>query len=112
MESILGSDPLAFLLFTGVIGGWLAYMTGNAIAGTWRPQWQVIPYTILLGVADRFFHYALFGGQLLSVSGFIIDTAILVVIGLLAFRATQARKMVAQYPWLYDRAGLLGWRTK
>ncbi|GAA0567860.1 DUF6867 family protein [Caenispirillum bisanense] len=112
MESILGSDPLAFLLFTCVVGGWLAYMTGNAIAATWRPQWQVVPYTILLGVAERFFQYALFGGDLLSVTGFIIDTAILIAIGLLAYRATQARKMVAQYPWLYDRAGLLGWRTK
>ncbi|MCA1939465.1 MAG: hypothetical protein LDL26_00570 [Caenispirillum bisanense] len=112
MEDLMGTDPLAFILFTCVMGGWLAYMTGNACAGTWRPLWQVVPYTILLGVADRFFHYALFGGELLSVTGWLIDTAVLMAIGVLAYKATQARKMVAQYPWMYDRAGLLGWRSK
>jgi hypothetical protein len=25
---------------------------------------------------------------------------------------TIARKMVSQYPWLYERAGLLAWRPK
>jgi len=29
-----------------------------------------------------------------------------------AYRLTQAHKMVAQYPWLYERAGLFAWREK
>lgn len=112
METLFGADPLVTLLFTCVIGGFLAYMTGSACASTWKPIWQVVFYTLLLGVAERFFVYALFDGELLSVTGWLLDTAILVAIGILAYRATQARKMVAQYPWLYDRAGLLGWRNK
>ena len=27
-------------------------------------------------------------------------------------RITQARKMVTQYPWIYERNGLFGWRLK
>jgi len=38
--------------------------------------------------------------------------AVNLAIASLAYRLTQARKMVSQYPWLYDRAGLFGWRTK
>jgi branched-chain amino acid transport system ATP-binding protein len=87
-------------------------MTGNAVAATWRPMVQTVPYGILMGLADRFFVFALFGGELLSVTGFLIDTVILIGISLLAYRMTLARKMVGQYPWLYERTGLLGWREK
>ena len=55
---------------------------------------------------------ALFGGQLLSLTGYIIHTAILTVICLAAYRMTQARKMVKQYPWLYERSGLFSWRER
>ena len=30
----------------------------------------------------------------------------------LAYRLTQARQMVRQYPWLYRRKGLLGWEER
>jgi branched-chain amino acid transport system ATP-binding protein len=79
-SDLLGGYPLTFLLFTLVIGGWLAFMTGNALAATWRPFWQVLPYAVLLGVAERFFNYALFGGALLSLTGLVIDTALIMVI--------------------------------
>jgi branched-chain amino acid transport system ATP-binding protein len=49
---------------------------------------------------------------LLSLSGYLIDTAVLMAISAFAFRITQARRMVSQYPWLYDRAGLFGWQEK
>jgi hypothetical protein len=29
-----------------------------------------------------------------------------------AHRLTLARKMASQYPWIYERAGLLGWRER
>ena len=32
------------------------------------------------------------------------------IAGMLAWRATRAHQMVRQYPWLYVRSGLLGWR--
>lgn len=60
---ILGSSPLVFLLFTVLLVGWTAFMTGHALASTWRPMAQAYPYGILLGLADRFFVFALFGGS-------------------------------------------------
>ena len=65
-----------------------------------------------LGLADRFLAYALFGGELLLPSAYLIDTATLAVIAFLAWRLGRARKMVSQYPWLYERDGLLSWRAK
>ena len=54
----------------------------------------------------------LFGGALLSPVGYLIDAATLAAIGLFAFRFTRAYRMVSQYPWLYERSGLFGWREK
>jgi hypothetical protein len=47
----------------------------------------------------------------LSASGYLIDLVVLLSIGLFAYHATRARKMVSQYPWLYRRSGLFGWRA-
>lgn len=114
MENIpvLGSDLVTFILFTVIFAGGIAFMTGHAIAATWRPVWQVFPYSLLLGMAERFFVYALFGGELLSLTGYIIDTAVLTAIAFGAYRATLSRRMVLQYPWMFERAGLFAWRNK
>ncbi len=112
MEPILGTSVGVFLGVTVALMGFVAFMTGQALANTWKPMWHSVVYVVLLGFADRFLTFALFGGQLLSLSGYLIDTAVLVVITLFAFRISQARKMVSQYPWLYGRAGLFGWRRK
>ena len=67
MNGLFSSHPTVFGLFTvGIMGG-AGYMTGQAIASTWRPFWQAIGYSLLLGVADRFLIFALFEGALLSV---------------------------------------------
>ncbi len=55
-----------FLVFTLLLGGWAAWMTGRATAITWRPYGMLIPYLLILAAAVRFFHYALFQGTLLS----------------------------------------------
>ena len=41
-----------------------------------------------------------------------IAAALLLAVAALAFRVTQAGCMVAQYPWLYERAGLFAWRER
>jgi hypothetical protein len=41
-----------------------------------------------------------------------LDAVIIIVIALFAHRVTLARKMVQQYPWLYERSGLLSWRAR
>ena len=89
-----------------------AFMTGKGLAAMWRPLGQPVFYGVLLGFADRFLVFALFDGELLSVGGYSIDTAVLIAISLFAYRFTMARQMVGQYPWLYERAGLLRWREK
>lgn len=94
-----------FIGLTLILFGGCAFMTGQALASTWRPAWQVIPYALMLGAADRFLGFALFGGELLSLAGWLLDGAVLVVIGLLAWRLTQVRRMTDQYPWLYVRTG-------
>lgn len=112
MIEVLGSSLTTFLIFTCVMMGWIAFMTGRAIANTWRPRWQVVPYGILLGIANRFFLYALFGGPLLSLSGWLISTAIMIAVGFASYREKQAYKMVCQYPWLYERSGPFDWRDR
>ena len=112
MESLLGPSLPVFLGVTVVIIGFAAYMTGQALGNAWNPIWQLWIYCGLLGFASRFLTFALFDGTLLSLSGYIIDTAVLVAIGAFAYRFTRARKMVSQYPWLYERAGVFGWRSR
>ena len=112
MEEILGSRIPVFIGLTVVIMGAIAFMTGHAVAATWRPVWQAVLYCFLLGLLDRFLTSALFGGRGLLVSGFIVDTAVLIGIGLIAYRLTYVAKMVTQYPWLYERAGIWRYRAK
>jgi hypothetical protein len=101
-----------FLLVTVAIGGGGAWLTGGAIASTWRPVWQVGVYMLILGIVVRFFHFALFGGTLLSLHYYLVDAAVCLALGVAGFRATRVRQMVEQYKWLNMRSGLLGWRRK
>jgi len=100
------------LLVTGVLGGGAAWLTGRAIAETWRPYWHVIIYVALLGAAVRFIHFALFEGELLSLLSYAADTLYFTLLGSLAFRVTRTSQMVRQYPWAYERASLLSWRSR
>lgn len=112
LADILGNDVWVFVGLTIVLFGGAAFMTGQALAQTWRPLWHTAIYTLLLAVGNRFLSFALFEGELLSLSGYIVDWVVLLAVALFGFRVTQARLMVNQYPWLYARAGLFGWREK
>lgn len=102
----------AFLGLTlGLLGG-CAFLTGQAAALAWRPWWLVALYGLLLGTGDRFLVYALFQGPLWSLPGWLGHTVLLSAIALVAWRLTLARRMVSQYPWLFRRAGLFGWRER
>lgn len=112
MIALLGTSLPVSLGVTVVLAGGAAHLAGQALAAHWRPAWLVALYMGLLGLADRFIIFALFDGALLSPTGYVIDTAVLVTIGLLSYRRTRARQMVRQYPWLYEPRGLLGWRER
>lgn len=109
---LFGTSPMVTLFLTILFMGGCALMTGRGLANTWRPAWQIVPYAVLLGLADRFLTYALFGGELLSGSGLIAHTLILLVIAFASHQATKAGRMVSQYPWLYERVWFFGWRRR
>jgi hypothetical protein len=99
-----------FVLVSISLGGGAAWLAGRAVAVTWRPLWQIIFYSLVLGGAARFIHFALFDGTLLSLHYYTVDSAICLVAGLLGFRTARAAQMVDQYPWINAPHGPLGWR--
>lgn len=112
MESILGSSVPVFLGVTVILFGGAAWMTGKALAVAWKPCWQGLLYGVLLGAGARFITYALFQGELLSPSGYVLSTAVILLDILIAFCLYRAHRMIQQYPWLYERHWLLNWREK
>jgi hypothetical protein len=107
---ILGTSVGVSLGMTVIFMGGCALMMGRALALGWRPVLQAVPYAALLALADRFLIYGMFDGELLSVSGYLLDMDFLLIVAALSYRATLASRMVAQYPWLYRRDGPFGWR--
>ena len=112
MTTLVGGEIGAFFSMTMVLFGGAAFLTGQTLAQGWRPGWQILPAALLLAAADRFLLYALFAAELASVSDFAISTATLGAILLAGYHLTRARKMVQQYPWLYERRGPFGWRER
>ncbi|RVU14134.1 DUF6867 family protein [Methylobacterium oryzihabitans] len=114
MQGILYEESTIwlFLLVTVVMGGWMAWMIARGVALGWRPYWQCVLALLVLGLAVRFIHFALFEGTLLSPRYYLVDTVVLLLVGSAGFRATRARQMTRQYRWLYERAGPFSWRQK
>ncbi len=111
-ELYASETPLQVLLVTGAIGGGAAWLTGRAIASTWRPFWHVVVYIVLLGAAVRFVHFALFQADLIAPASYAADTLYLLALGALSWRMTRAAQMATQYYWLYERSGPLSWRAR
>jgi hypothetical protein len=92
------------------------YMSGQALAENWRPAWQVALYGLLLSAGARVTALILFArhlrGPLDEAIEFSLLSLVIAGITAVAFRLTLARKMPLQYPWLYERRDLFGWREK
>jgi hypothetical protein len=114
MQGILYEEPSIWQFFfvTCLLGGGAAWMTGRACAQTWRSYVSLVLYLLLLGIAVRFIHHALFNGTMFSAQYYIVDTVVLLIIGSLGFRYTRTNQMVTQYNWLYERSSPLGWKPK
>ncbi len=114
MQGILYEEPSfwLFALVTVIMGGWAAWMTGRAMAITWKPYWQLIAYLLILAAAVRFIHFALFEGTLLSLQYYLVDAVVVLAIGSLGFRYRRARQMTTQYRWIYERTGPFSWRER
>jgi hypothetical protein len=114
MQGILYEESTIwlFLLVTVVMGGWLAWMAGRAIALTWRPTWQLLVYMLLLGLFVRFIHFSMFEATLLTLHYYVVDTIVLLVFGYAGWRHTRAKQMTRQYHWLFESAGPFGWKPR
>jgi hypothetical protein len=101
-----------FLGLTVVLIGGAAVLAGRAVALNWKPAWQVVLAAVGLTLADRFLVFALFEGELLSPWGFLVHFAVILVLGLVAWRIARTGKMVGQYPWRYERTSPFGFVEK
>lgn len=112
MTPLIGTSVTVFVTLTLVLFGLAAFRAGQAVAEAWRPARDALLAAAGLAAADRFLAAALFKSPPLAVGPAVIAWIYLSAVALFAWRATLARKMVRQYPWLYARVGLLGWRRK
>jgi uncharacterized protein DUF6867 len=94
-----------FLLVTVLLGGGAAWLAGRAIAQTWRPWWSVVAYMVILGLAVRFMHFALFAGTLVSLHFYAVDTLVAILSAGLGFHMTRKSQMARQYGFLAPHAG-------
>src|SRR4051794_18098722 len=101
-----------FLLVTIAMGGGAAWLSGRAIAATWRPWWHIVAYMLILAAAVRFIHFALFEATLVSLPHYLVDSAFCLLFGFLGFRVQRASQMATQYGFLNPRTGLLSWARR
>jgi hypothetical protein len=111
MTHLLGGDTGPLIGMT-VLLGIAALLTGRAMAETWRPAWQVVPSALALAAAERYLLFALFGAELWSVVGFAAASVVLLAATAASYYRARARKMVRQYPWMYEPNGQFGWRPR
>jgi hypothetical protein len=104
-ENLLLTIPLV----TIGMGGAAAYLSGKAIAQTWRPFWHVPLYMLALAAVVRFCHFALFEEPFLSLPSYAVDFATAFAAASLGYRTVRARQMRMQYGWLFRASGPLGW---
>ena len=99
------------------------FLTGRALARSWKPFGRVAVYMLLLAAAVRFLHWGLFGdatyeswrdmqGTLISPHYYIVDALVLIGMAALGYRLERARQMTTQYGWIYERTGPLSWRKR
>lgn len=89
----------SFLVVTLLLGGTAAFASGRAIALTWRPQWQLPVYMVLLAAAVRFVQWSVLDAKLLSLPSLLLDLAVLLAFawsGYILMRLDQTRR---QYGW-------------
>ncbi len=112
LDHVTSNGFWQFVVLTIIMGGGAAFMAGRSIAGGWKGIPRVIIAMIPFTAGLRFLHYALFEGQLTSLTHFLVHGAIVTGFALLGYRVRRTQQMTSQYPWLYERSGPLTWRSK
>ena len=88
-----------FVVVTLGLGGLAAFVSGRALALTWRSLWQVPVYMLLLAFAVRFIHFAIFGEVLLSLRNYIVDYAVVLGLAMMGYKHVRRNQMSVQYGW-------------
>ena len=101
-----------FVTVTCIMGGWGAWMTGRAMASTWQRYPVLVAYLAILALAVRYIHFALFQGTLLSLHYYLVDLAVVQIIGAVGYRMTRVAQMTAKYRWLYVPNGPFFWKDR
>lgn len=109
MTAIFSQSLPVFIVLTSAFG-LCAWLSGQAMANGWHSIWIALFYAGLIALAHRFLLFALRDASLLEPLGFLLSLIIFCAIAWFAYRKRRADRMVSQYPWLYQRAGLIGWR--
>ncbi len=114
LQGILYEEPSIwlFLLVTCIMGGWGAWMTGRAMASSWQRYPVLVGYLVILGLAVRYIHFALFDGTLLSLHYYLVDLVVVQIIGAIGYRFTRVAQMTDKYRWLYLPNGPLFWKDR
>ncbi|HTO31674.1 MAG TPA: hypothetical protein VL202_10930 [Pararhizobium sp.] len=114
MQGILYEEPTIwqFMLVTVIMGGWTAWRTGKSCADNWSSYATLVAYTLLLGVAIRFIHHALFEGSMLTGRYYVVDTVILLLFATGGYRFYRTKQMTEKYYWLYEKASPFSWKAK
>lgn len=101
-----------FLLVTVAMGGWAAWRTGKALAKSWKPSWTLVPSMLLLGMAVRFIHFAMFEGTPFTLHYYAVDTLLITVAAYLGWRHERTSAMARQYAFSFEKASPFTWRRK
>jgi hypothetical protein len=112
MEDLLGGTLASFVGLTLFLFGAASWMMGEALATTWRSPWQTLPYAGLLAATERFLDFALFAGELASLTGLMVCWLVLCGLSQAGFRSRRAAQLAAQYPWIFERSGLFSVRPR
>jgi hypothetical protein len=103
---------LHFIVLTLLLGSAGAIASGRAVAANWKSIWILPAYMVVLSAALRFLHYALFGEDILSVSGYGVALVLTLLAAGYGYRSKRAQQMTTQYSWMFSRSGPLGWTPK
>lgn len=112
MDNLFASNIWVFLGLVCVLGGGAAWMTGRAVALTWRPLYVLAWFIVLLALGARFLSFALFKEPLLAGQYLVTDYIVLFAIALAGWRYTRTIQMTTQYVWLYEKTGPFTWRLR
>ncbi len=89
-----------------------AWMIGKSTSTDWKGLPVLVGYVLVLGLGARFLHFALYQAQFVSLSRYLVDTAVLLAVGFLGYRFTRTNQMTRQYHWLYEKASPFTWRGR